>query len=60
MVKASLFIGGKIPKRRSNTEPSKCSDIRIAAIKLPLKFNGAPRPMKMGTIISPWRYEVAA
>jgi hypothetical protein len=22
--------------------------------------NGAPRPMKMGTIASPWRYDAAA
>jgi hypothetical protein len=25
-----------------------------------LEFNGAPRPMKMGTTASPWRYDVAA
>jgi len=25
-----------------------------------LEPNGAPRPMKMGTIASPWRYDVAA
>jgi len=24
-----------------------------------LDLNGAPRPMKMGTIVSPWRYDVA-
>jgi hypothetical protein len=23
-------------------------------------YSGAPRPMKMGTIASPWRYDVAA
>jgi hypothetical protein len=22
-------------------------------------YSGAPRPMKMGTIVSPWRYDVA-
>jgi hypothetical protein len=22
--------------------------------------HGAPRPMKMGTIVSPWRYDAAA
>jgi hypothetical protein len=22
-------------------------------------MNGAPRPMKMGTIVSPWRYDAA-
>jgi hypothetical protein len=24
------------------------------------RMNGAPRPMKMGTIVSPWRYDAAA
>jgi hypothetical protein len=23
-------------------------------------YNGAPRPMKMGTIVSPWRYDAIA
>jgi hypothetical protein len=29
-----------------------------AEIKISTEVNGAPRPMKMGTTRSPWRYDV--
>jgi hypothetical protein len=31
-----------------------------AAPKYKFTPSGAPRPMKMGTIVSPWRYDAAA
>jgi hypothetical protein len=52
----SIFLAGAVATRRDSETP--CPKVHMLARPLLLQ-NGAPRPMKMGTIVSPWRYDVA-
>ena len=50
----SLAIENVVGNRRTGLGPG------VEDVLSVLRRNGAPRPMKMGTIASPWRYDAAA
>jgi hypothetical protein len=52
-------VSGSLVARTSRRPPSPANRPRTEMFVV-LYANGAPRPTKMGTIVSPWRYDVVA
>jgi hypothetical protein len=52
----SIFLAGAAATRRDSETP--CPKVHMLARRL-LQQNGAAWPMKMGTTVSPWRYDAA-